>query len=111
VITGSLPKSNDSLKGRLLTKLLRYFFFLAFFLAFFFAGFFFVAFFFAGFFLAVFFLATFFFAFFFAIIVSPPFGSQNPFMFFRNHHNIYNNKKIMKKINKKLKKFIYFFIV
>jgi len=73
-----------------MSELLRYFFFFA---AFFFAAFFLAGFLFAAFFLVVFFLATFFFAFFFAIIVSPPFGSQNPFSFFRNHYNSYNNKK------------------
>jgi len=43
-------------------------------------------------------LATFFFfAFFFAMIVSPPFGSQNPFIYSCNHNNIYNNKNYYKK--------------
>jgi len=83
-----------------MSELLRYFFFFA---AFFFAGFFFAAF------LVTFFLATFFFAFFFAIIVSPPFGSQNPFLFFHNYHNMYNNKKKYD-INKQKNKIFYIFL-
>lgn len=78
-------------------KMLLYFFFLAAFL---------VTFFFATFFFATFFFATFF----FAIIVSPPFGSQNPFIFLVTTTTLHNIKNFCKE-NTQKNKIIYIFFI